>query len=411
MTTRETSESPIEHDIVRVGREGDGVAADGKYLPFTLAGERVRLDPLGHGTPDILTPSADRVTPPCPHFGTCGGCALQHWAHEPYLAWKREQVMHALLAEGLDAAVDPVRPGVTAGRRRVTMTARPTPQGVRLGFHERASDALIDLGTCHVATPGIARRLPAFRALLARLRLKKEAQLVVLDAANGFDLSVTDARPPSSAQALAVVTEICRRARIRRLTVEGEPLVMLAAPELSMGERTAFPPPGAFTQAVAEVEAEMADLVMAAVGKATRVAELHAGIGTFTLRLAAQARVTAYETDGAAVDALRFALLNNKGLKPSEAVRRDLHTAPLAAAELKKVDAVVLDPPRAGAAAQMPALAEASSKRIAYVSCNPRSFARDAAVLVAGGYRLTRVTPLDQFVWSPHIELVAAFER
>ena len=195
------------------------------------------------------------------------------------------------------------------------------------------------------------------------------------------------------------------------MTVEGDTIVSFAEPRLDHDGATTFPPPGAFVQAVEAAEEAMAARMAEIVGSARTVTELHAGIGTFTLRLARTARVTAYEADGAAVAALRRALLANTGIKKSQAIRRDLHQAPLSADELKKADALVLDPPRAGAAAQMPNLVASKIARIAYVSCNPATFARDARTLLDGGFRLTRVTPLDQFLWSPHIELVGAFER
>ncbi len=400
--------------IARVGQRGDGIGADGQAVPFTLPGERVSVDRLEDTDRlvEVIGPSPDRVEPPCPHFGTCGGCALQHWAGAPYLDWKRQQVVQALAQQGLETEVDPVRPVAPLTRRRLVLTARPTPQGVILGFHARATHDLVDLQTCKVATPKIAKRLPVLRALLARCRLRKEARVTVLDTQEGLDVTIEGARPPQQGAALARMTEICRRSGVLRVTIEGETVVFFKEPTLTVpASGTTFPPPGAFTQAVRDAEVEMAERVSEIVAKAKSIIELHAGIGTFTLHLAKIGRVTAYESDGPACTALQRALAGNTGIKRGRAVRRDLHQAPLSADEMKKTDALVLDPPRAGAPAQMPNLVASKIRTVAYVSCNPATFARDARVLVDGGFTLSRVTPLDQFLWSPHIELVGAFER
>ena len=402
-----------EIGIRDVAHRGDGVGEDGTFVPYTLPGERVRIDRLDDANRlvEVLAPSPDRVAPPCPHFGTCGGCSLQHWAPAPYLDWKRRQVETALAQAGLRTSIDETQGVARHSRRRVVMTAQPTPQGIRLGFRARASHDLVDIETCVVATQRIAKRLTVLRAILARLRLKREARVTVLDTPGGLDIAVEGARPPQSGPALARMTEICRQGHIIRVTVEGETLISFAEPMLSHSDAVTFPPPGGFVQAVAEAEEAMAARVLDIVGKARDVVELHAGIGTFTLRLARTARVSAYESDGPAVEALRRALAANKGIKKSTATRRDLDQAPLSTDELRRADAVVLDPPRAGAAAQMPNLAASAVSRIAYVSCSPASFARDARLLVDGGFQLARVTPIDQFLWSHHVELVGAFER
>ena len=193
-----------EVTIRAVAHRGDGVTEDGVFVPYTLPGERVRVDRLDAAEQlvAVLDPSPERVEAPCPHFGTCGGCALQHWAMASYLDWKRIQVGTALLQAGIDAPVDAVQPVAPRSRRRVVLTARPTLQGVLLGFHARASDALVDLETCIVATPRIAKRLPVLRAVLARLRLRKEARVTVLDLGDGLDVSVEGARPPAAGRSL-----------------------------------------------------------------------------------------------------------------------------------------------------------------------------------------------------------------
>ena len=408
--------------ILRLGRRGDGVSeadADGPglHVPFTLPGERVRVEREGDDRArllDILESSPHRVRPVCPHFGRCGGCALQHMAAPAYLGWKREQVVSALAQRGFHAKdvaalVHPVRPLPLRSRRRAVLTAK-RERATRLGYSARLSHDFVAAGPCPILTPAIESRLPDLASLVGMLP-GDGLRVTVLDAMPGLDVTVEGAGPIA---APALRADLARRAAdigVARLTVAGETVVEHAAPVLDIGGVSVVPPPGGFVQASAAAEETLAGLVLDGIGKARSVADLFAGIGTFTFRLARRARVTAVEGEEAAVAALDRARRRAPGLKPISAIVRDLDRRPLMPAELKDFDAVVFDPPRAGAKAQAERLAASRVPGVVAVSCNPASFARDARILADGGYRLRWVAPVDQFLFSPHIELVAAFRH
>ena len=402
--------------ISRMGAQGDGLAQgpDGQlFAPFTLAGERVS----GHVDKDrlaveaILAPSPERAEPFCPHFGTCGGCLLQHWQLEPYFAWKRALVVEALARENIEAEVRPLVDAHGAGRRRVIFHARQYGARTVVGFAERKSHAMVALEACPVLSPSLDLALPAARAVAAALApLKKPLDLQVVATDTGLDMDVRGSGPlPPSL--LAEVAVLAERFGLARLTRHGELVLQRVAPILSMGRAKVELPPAAFLQATAEGERVLADAVLATTQGARKVADLFAGAGTFALRLAEHARVFAAESHAGALAALTKASRTTSGLKAVDGEARDLFRRPLMAAELAAFDAVVIDPPRQGAEAQARELAQAKLARVVYVSCNVATFARDARLLVAGGFRLGAVTPVDQFRYSPHVELVATFER
>lgn len=402
--------------IQRVGHRGDGIAdtpSGPLYVPYTLPGETVTVtrEEDRARLVEIVAPSSERVTPVCTHFGTCGGCLLQHWAHDRYLDWKHGQVAAALAARGLVAEVAPVKGTRRKGRRRAMLAAVATRAGVVLGYHARFSRDVVQIDHCPVLACELDVALPALRDLLApHLEPGVRLKITVTASRAGLDLVIDGMSAPRRPGALAALAAAAAKAGVARLAWDGETLLQLASPAQEFDGACVVPPPGAFLQASAFAEDLLAGLVLDGVGKARHVADLFAGCGTFTLRLARKARVSAFESDRAALAALAQAA-RGPGLKQVTATVRDLFREPLSGPELKGFDVVVLDPPFAGAKAQAETLAASPVPRIVMVSCNPATFARDARTLVDGGYRLKSVVPVDQFVFSPHIEVVGKFER
>jgi 23S rRNA (uracil1939-C5)-methyltransferase len=402
--------------VREVGARGDGVAEGPVFVPFTLPGERVRAQVSGERASLLAVEAAspEQVDAPCPHFTACGGCQLQHWAEPSLLAWKREAVVRALAHRGLEAEVAATVPAWGEGRRRASLHAVRTERGLRLGFIERAGSRIEDVSVCPVLAPALANTLSGLRAIAeAFVPARGRLSLAVLATEAGLDVALEGAGLPhdfdrarlESAAALADAHDLAR------LSFDDEPAVTRRTPFLTIGAARVVPPPGGFAQATVEAERLIAGLVLDAVVGARRVADLFAGLGTFALRLAARAEVHAVEADAALLAALKAGADGAAGLKPVTTEVRDLQRAPLAPVELKRFEAVVLDPPRAGARGQAEAIARSDLARVVSVSCEPATFARDARTLVDAGFRLARVTPLDQFRWSPHVEVVGVFER
>ncbi len=402
--------------IDHVGHRGDGIAQTPEgpvYVPFTLAGERVSVRRDGTRTRllDIDAPSPDRTEPACPHFGSCGGCSLQHMAAPAYRAWKRDQVVSALHQRGIEAEVDALVPSAPQTRRRAVLTARRTGRALHVGYHERQSHAVIDVSACPVLAPEIVRALPALRDLAAITCPRKGTlRLTVLSTDGGLDIALADAAKITPREEQKLIS-LAMTAGFARLSLDGEVLITLTDPALSFSGVAVVPPPGTFTQASAIAEEAMAALVTEAIAGATHVADLFSGAGTFALRLARSTPVHAVEGDRSALAALEHGMRHAQGLKPVTTEVRDLFDYPLTKKELKAFDTVVFDPPRAGAKAQAEVLATSDVGTIVAVSCNPATLARDLRVLIDGGYRLYRITPIDQFLWSPHIECVAVLSR
>ena len=399
--------------IAHVGHRGDGVA-EGRFVPYTLPGEVVEVegDEERAAPATILSPSPDRVTPPCPHFGTCGGCALQHWADAPYLAWKRDIVAATLGQHGLRPEIAPTIDARGTGRRRVTFHAR-RGSGTRLvvGFAAARSHAIVPIEACPLLAPSLANALPTARRIAMALEgLGKPLDIQVTAAAQGLDMELRGAGRLGERERLGLIAA-ANAAGLVRLTNHGDLIMQREVPSIMIAGMAVPLPAGAFLQATEAGEAVLSDLVLAGVGKARSVADLFCGIGPFALRLAAKAKVRAVDSDAPAIASLAQALRRASGLKPVQTEARDLFRRPLLAAELKGLDAVVFDPPRAGAEAQVKLLAKADIGRIVAVSCNAATFARDAAILTDAGWKLGTVTPVDQFRWSAHVELVATFER
>jgi 23S rRNA (uracil1939-C5)-methyltransferase len=364
------------------------------------------------GLPRLLSlPSADRATPLCRHFGVCGGCVAQHMGDRLYAEWKRNTVVAALRQRGLDTDVAPLRRIPAGTRRRAVLTARRDGRRIALGYHRRKSLELVDIEACPVLLPEIAARLAALRAIAAALPAP-ELRLTVLSTPAGLDVAVAAGGGRLQPAAAAEISRIVMQHRLARVAVDGEIAIERAVPMLkTAGGCDIAVPPGAFVQAVEEAERAMAGLIAAAVAAARGVVDLFCGAGAFTFDLARRARVLAIDRDQVAVAALAAGARRTQGLRPIEARVRDLLHAPLSAKELEAFDAAVFDPPRSGAKAQAQQLARSRVPTVVAVSCDPGTLARDARILVDGGYALESVTPIDQFLFSAHVETVAVFRR
>ena len=414
---------PLDLRIDSVGGEGDGVGKtpDGTtiYAPFALPGEMVRV--IGGGErrelDRVLVPSAERVEPPCPHFGVCGGCALQHWEAKAYLAWKVERLRGTLALQHLETEIRSAIAAKPGSRRRIALHARKgTRDEALLGFKARKSWSVVEISRCPVADPRLDAALPALRRLAAPLfeHHKSAPTLHVTLTAAGLDIDISGVEVKSgglSADARMTLAERAAEADFARVTIDGEIAFMARQPTVRFGPATVALPAGAFLQATVEAEAMMSAFVARAAAGAGRIADLFCGVGTFTFPLAAIAPVLAVEMSAPAIRAITAATATAPGLKGIVAEARDLVRRPVLAEELKRIDTVVFDPPRSGAAEQSAELARSSVARVIGVSCNPATFARDAKTLVDAGFVLKHVLPVDQFLWSPHIELVGVFER
>jgi len=409
--------------IQKLGGQGDGIASgkDGPiYVPFALPGEEVAIARVkNQGTiMSIAKASADRQEPACRHFGpdgvngTCGGCTLQHLADAPYRAFKRQLVVNALKSQGIEAEVGELVAAHPRERRRVVFAARKTEKDMLIGFNQAESHHIVDIEECPISSAGIMARLPAIKAIGASMAANAEAfRISVLETASGLDLAVDGIKKLFDQQRRKAVETVLGMRGIARVSLNGEILVEPAKPVVDFGGVQVSPPAGGFTQATKPAEDAMAELVVAHAGKAKRIADLFAGSGTFSLRLARIGRVHAVEGEDKALAALDQAARKAQGLKPVSIEKRDLFRRPLMTAEFKHYDAVVFDPPRAGAEFQSQELARSAVKKVVAVSCNPLTLARDLAILIAGGYRLTSVTPIDQFLWTAHVEVVATLEK
>jgi 23S rRNA (uracil1939-C5)-methyltransferase len=410
---------PVELVIGSVGGEGDGVAAGPAFVPFTLPGERVRAQGSGDRREllEVLEPSAQRIAPVCPHFGSCGGCALQHWSHEPYLAWKVARLAGTLARERIETHILAPYAAGPATRRRVTLHARRGDRDMaRLGYKARKSWDLVDVEVCPIAHPTIQAAIPAMKRLAARLfeHPKSAPSLHVTLTDAGLDIDITGVEAKSgglSADARVQLAERAAEAGFVRVTLGGEVAYMAHAAHVQLGPARVILPAGAFLQATKGAETAMADFVAASAAGANRIADLFCGVGTFTFRLAEIAPTHAVDAAPEAVAALMAALSTAPGLKGVTVEARDLARRPLLVHDLRHTDVAVFDPPRAGAAEQTAELARSGVARVIGVSCNPATFARDARTLIDAGFTLERVLPVDQFLWSPHVELVGVFAR
>jgi 23S rRNA (uracil1939-C5)-methyltransferase len=416
---------PLTLDILEMGARGDGIAEqDGEryFVPFTLPGEVVEAEPVGkrgEGVAtelvEVLSPSRHREKPPCAHFGVCGGCALQHWRHDVYSTWKAGLIERALKQRGVTTpAFEPPLLGAPGERRRVDLVLRRQGRRVLAGFHERGSARVVDVGLCVIARPTLTALLEPLRATMVEVLPDGAAADAI---ANETDGGIDVLLRPHKRLSLSIdqrqkLVALAERANLARLSwgdrANPEPIVTRRPPLLVLGEAMVEPPPGAFLQATKRGELAMRAAVNAWAGDATKLADLFAGVGS--LSLCRPGRLALFESDKpsiAAVDACGRKIGGNSVTTE----RRDLFRNPLLSKELDAYDAVVLDPPRAGAAAQVAELARSTVRRVVYASCDPGSFARDARVLQDAGYRLEKLKAIDQFLWSGHVESIALFAK
>lgn len=408
--------------IARVAGQGDGVAetpAGPVFAPLTLPGETVRgvvIDGRMEA-PEIVEVSPDRIAPVSPHYGDCGGCSLQHWASGPYLDWKRDQVVGALARERIETEVEATVAVPPGTRRRLALHARRLEDGrVVLGFKARKSWRLVEVSTCPVADPRLVAAFPALAKVAAAFleHPKSAPTLHVTWTLDGLDIDVTGVERKSGGLSADRQMQAIRAARevdVARLSMAGETLMMARQPRVQFGPATVPLPAGGFLQAVPEAEAAMVARAVAAVKGARKVADLFCGTGTFTFPLATVASVLAADASAAGIAALKQGIGSARGMKPITAEARDLFRRPLSPYDLKGVEAIVFDPPRAGAIDQTAQIKDTKASVVVGVSCNPQTFARDAKVLIDAGFRLETVTPVDQFLWSAHVELVGVFRR
>lgn len=407
--------NPLTIGIEALGALGDGVAegSDGMpiYVPFALPGETWSFD-VESGDAALLTLAPDRTAPRCPHYMECGGCLAQHMPAHLYLDWKRELVQSALDRAGITCAVDPLVAAPANSRRRATLTAWRRVGGVALGFHARGAHHVVDIEHCAILSPAIAERLEILRELVRHLKQGPEPfRLMVVATRSGLSVDIQGAASEPDAETRAMLADIARRGGVVRLGVNAADVVEFAPPDIDVDGVVVRLPDHVFLQASAEAEAAMVARVTEACGKAKRVADLFSGIGTFALALTRTAHVSAFDSEAAAIAALEAAHKASTQRKPVAAKVRDLFREPLSRKELEPFDAVVFDPPRAGAKDQAASIARSDVPTVVGVSCNPATFARDARVLVDGGYSLETVTPIDQFVFSEHVELIAVFRK
>jgi 23S rRNA (uracil1939-C5)-methyltransferase len=410
-----------EHLVIdHVGYRGDGVAFAGGhtvFVPYTLGGETVEAGPVA-GHPDrrlllrVENASPERIAQFCRYFGACGGCAIQHWQPESYSAWKRRIVVDTLAHARIECPVDDLIDAHGAGRRRITAHARRGGDGeVHVGFAAANSHAIVAIDDCPILDPGLRGALDAARALAEVLKpTTKPLDIQFTATDGGLDVDVRGSGPLPPAM-IVTLSRVAEQHRLARLTRHGELVLMRTPPVVSIGTAQVTLPPGSFLQATAAGEEALAALVFKHCKGAKHIADLFCGVGPFALRLATRARIAAFDSDSHAVTALQKAATSTSGLKPIKAEARDLFRRPLMPQELRDFDAVVFDPPRQGAQAQVQQLAVSKIPVVVAVSCNAATFARDARILIDGGYRIEGVTPVDQFRHTPHVELVARFKK
>jgi 23S rRNA (uracil1939-C5)-methyltransferase len=399
--------------IERLGHQGDGIAPGPVYVPRVLPREVVEgaVENGRINDPRIVTPSPDRIRPPCSHYRACGGCSLQHASDEFVEQWKLDVVRNALSAHGIETVFRPIATSPPNSRRRAVLSARRSNAGASVGFHGARSDVITEINGCLLLHPDLMHTLPAIADLTrAGGSRKGELSATVTRSQTGPDISIAGGKTPDP-ETETELAGIAKKWNLARLTWNGETIAARAQPAQAFGKALVVPPPGAFLQSTLEGEAALVAAVAEAVGSYRRLADLFSGAGTFTLPLAEWAEVHAVEADASMLEALDAGWRHAAGLKRVTTEVRDLYRRPLLPDELNKFKAVVIDPPRAGAEAQIHEIGRSALKRVAMVSCNPVSFARDSGILVEAGFSLDWVQVVDQFRWSTHVEMAAQLSR
>lgn len=402
--------------IERLSLHADGVGQGPEgaiHAPMVLPGEVIEGEPEAGriASPKIETPSAARVKPPCPHYRACGGCVLQHGSDDFVAGWKASVVETALAGRGIAAKVALVETSPLHSRRRATLSGRRTKKGVLVGFHARASETLVEVPGCLILRPELMEAIPAVEAATALGASRKgEVSFALTLSEAGVEIAARGGKPMDRAL-FEALSDLATRHDLARLSWEGETVAERRPARQAFGRARVTPPPGAFLQATDAGEAALVAFVRAATKGAARVADLFAGCGTFALALADEAEIHAVESSAPMLEALDRGWRTAQGLKRVTHEARDLFRRPLLPDELARYDAIVIDPPRAGAEAQVQQICASKTRNLAYVSCNPVSFARDAAALTAAGFEIADLIVVDQFRWSSHIELAARFTR
>ena len=404
--------------VAQLEEEEGGVVMVRDALP----GERVRIQLEGRsdGFPaakivELIEPSKDRQKAVCRHYGVCGGCTMQLLRPSAYLDWKRSWIV-GLLAVGavIETDIAPMVPVGEGTRRRAVFGVRRTKKTVQLGYRKRASHDLVQIEQCPVLAPAITSQLKALQNLVRPLLSRKgTARLTVLATENGLDIALDDAKPVDSVELREQLVELARDMPVARLVVNEEVLVEFAPPLIRFGNLPLTPPPKAFLQATQPSQQAMISHILSLLPqkKSAQIVDLFAGLGTFTLPVAQSHKVLAVEMEASLLTSLQAAAEKSEGLKPVEVLTRDLFKMPLSVLELRPFSCAIIDPPRAGARAQVEQLAQSAVATILYVSCDPNHFKRDARILLEGGYKLKSITPFDQFLYASHIELIAHFIR
>ncbi|HZH12109.1 MAG TPA: RNA methyltransferase [Microvirga sp.] len=403
--------------IKRLGAKADGVAetASGPvFVPKVLPGETVTIERDGSRADLVSVDAAspERETPFCPYYDECGGCATQHMKHGFYQTWKQDILAHTLRQARIEAPIEPLIDAHGEGRRRVTLHVRFPDRAVHVGYMAARSHQIVEIAFCPIAEPGLKDRAPAIaRAIGEHLKAaRKPLDIQITNTQTGFDVDVRGHGPVKDADRLSLIS-LAEKLDLSRLSIHGDVIVERRPPAILMGRASVVPPAGSFLQATRLGEETLARFVSEACERSKRVADLFSGSGPFALRLAEKSEVHAVEYDQGSTAALDKAFRATPGLRRITTEARDLFRRPLLTPELNAYDAVVLDPPRAGAEAQAKQLALSKVPLVVSVSCDAATFARDAAILMSGGYRLERVIPVDQFKHSPHLEVVGILRR
>lgn len=403
--------------IDHLGAQGDGVALTPNgpvFVPHALPGELIsaEIEQSRGKLLDNLEPSDARIAPSCDHFGSCGGCAAQHMSPDLYQTWKVGLVTSALEKNGIEHPVDHFIPSAPGARRRVTFTAQRTAGGLQFGFFQDGTHQIAPIDMCAVASSNIQNAILELKELAQTLAPPSKAlQLTILDSGHGLDIAINEEARLQDHSKQAAIRKIMASTSIIRLSQGQEVLIEKQAPTLVFGDTNVMPPPGSFVQASQFAEQDMVELVGHHLKSCKKVADLFSGCGTFTFPLAKKSAVHAVEAEGAALNAIDRAFRNQQGLKPITTEKRDLFRRPLMRDELKHFKGVIFDPPRAGAEQQSQQLARSIVPKVAAVSCNPITFARDLKILLNGKFKIKSIVAIDQFLWSPHIEIVALLER
>ncbi|ALI55742.1 23S rRNA m(5)U-1939 methyltransferase [Celeribacter marinus] len=403
----------VQLTIERLGHQGDGIGQGPIYAAQTLPGEVVEGDIVDGrmSKPRILTPSEDRVKAPCRHYSVCGGCSLQHASDDFVSNWKRDVVVTALKHQGIFAKITAVHTSPPQSRRRAVFHGKRTKNGAHLGLFGRASDILHDIPSCKLMSASIMSGFETLRSLVVLGATRRgHMTLTVTEVAGGLDVSVENGKD-LDLKFRSELASFVPNSGLIRLVWQGEVIAQNGLPYQLFGSAKVVPPAGAFLQATSHGEAVLVDAMRRAVGDAKSVVDLFAGCGTFSMPLAQTARVHAVEDVREMMEALAAGWREALGLKQVTTETRDLFRRPLLPDELAKFEAVVIDPPRAGAAAQIAELAKSEIGVIGFVSCNPVTFARDARVLLDAGFVLDWLEVVDQFRWSSHVEVAARFAR